>query len=87
MIDTCVMCGIPVPEGTQVCLHCQRKHMERTPCPDCGGNLQVMHTSYSYTDKGLVRNTLYNCESCSSDWEHSVSFIGQYGEFKRKLWG
>lgn len=87
MIDTCVMCGIPVPEGTQVCLHCQRRSSDNKVCPDCACQLQTMHTSYAYTNKGLVRSTLFHCRACSSDWELEVPLIEQPGEFKRKFWG
>lgn len=87
MVDTCVMCGMVVPEGTQVCLRCQQQSSIKTPCPDCAGELQVMHTSYYYASTGLVRSTLYHCTNCDHDWELEVPLKEQPGSFKRKFWG
>ena len=56
MVDTCVMCGDVIPEGSQTCLRCQKSG--GCLCPDCGEPLKVMHSRFECEGNDITWNTV-----------------------------
>ena len=46
-VDTCIMCGVIIPEGRQVCLHCE----DKTKAPE---RLSTTGIKYLNIDKGYM---------------------------------
>lgn len=84
MVDTCVMCGDIVPEGTQICHACNHGGLR---CPDCSTTLKFMTSCRSVTIKQILYSRLYHCEHCHADWEVDSSVNDYAVELKRKFWG
>ncbi len=84
MVDTCVMCGDIIPEGSHICYACSHSGI---CCPDCGSQLRLMSSCRSYTDKQVLYSILYHCGNCHADWEAESPANEQTDELKRKFWG
>jgi hypothetical protein len=86
MVDTCVMCGEPVSEGTQVCYTCMHND-EHPACQECHSSLRLMHSSQATAGRFLTVTRLFHCEACHCDWEQNTTYILHSKEMKRKFWG
>lgn len=88
MVDTCVMCGDIVPEGTQVCKRCENgSSNDGVSCPDCKAILEIMSSHWYNTCDGHACNTVFHCNACQSDWEKDEEFVARPVKFNRKFWG
>ena len=86
MVDTCVMCGEPVCEGTQVCYTCEHSASNQV-CQECGSSLRLMHSDQAMAGKFLTVTRLFNCGNCHCDWEQESVYTLKSCETKRKFWG
>lgn len=90
MRNICVSCGNPteLPEGTEICLDCQRTlHTSDVICPNCGSGLEIMSKSKYNTVDGFGYSTIFHCNHCQNDWEKEEEYIAKPILFKRKYWG
>ena len=87
MVDRCVCCGDLIPEGRQVCLNCENGDQSGVRCLTCGTTLEVMDSSWSFTDKGIMCSTIFHCNVCHNDWEKEAEYVAKPVRFVRKFWG
>ena len=88
MVDTCVCCGAIIPEGRHVCQNCENaEDNSGVLCPTCGTVLEVMNSSWYFTDDGIGCSTLFHCNACHNDWEKEAEYTAKPVKFTRKYWG
>ena len=90
MENTCVCCGVIIPEGRQVCPSCEngvsvQNRYVKFNCPECGALLEVSYdgTRASYPENMLIRH----CKNCGCDWVSDYMDDGNESELQRKFWG
>ena len=89
MVDRCVSCGAPVPEGRQICITCEKcyDNYNKMRCPECGSGVKLMDVCEYATKDQVFFCKLYHCNTCHSDWESICDDIDTESTLTRKFWG
>ena len=86
-VDTWVMCGNIVPEGTWICDLCAKDRVPQQTCPECSGDLRVMHSYTSEAGSSITVTKLLHCDQCHRDWDQESVYYLKTSEFRRNFWG